>query len=138
MPALLAYFTQDAARRLRHPVSLSPEVLGVLLTYEWPGNVRELETGVNHAASIAGSRRVELRDFPHTHFAATSASLIAPAGLLLKPGIDAAERLALEEALAAAGGDAGPPRSSSASVSAHCSTSFGVTAWSKGARIRCA
>ncbi|MEP6571641.1 MAG: helix-turn-helix domain-containing protein [Gemmatimonadota bacterium] len=104
VPALLAHFTQDAARRLRHPVSLSPEVLGVLLTYEWPGNVRELETGVNHAASIAGSRRVELRDFPHTHFAATTAGSITPAGLLLKPRVDAAERLALEEALAAAGG----------------------------------
>jgi DNA-binding NtrC family response regulator len=105
VPALLAHFIQDAARRLHHPVSLSPDVLGALMAYDWPGNVRELEHAVHHAAALAGTRRVELRDFPHTHVPSTKADAHPAADRLrLRPRLDAAERIALQEALTAAGG----------------------------------
>ncbi|MEO1084537.1 MAG: sigma-54 dependent transcriptional regulator [Acidobacteriota bacterium] len=65
VPALAAHFLND--RTLvgeRAGLSLSPDALDVLTTYDWPGNVRELANALQRAAVVASQDRIEPADLP--------------------------------------------------------------------------
>jgi transcriptional regulator with PAS, ATPase and Fis domain len=63
IPALLAHFARQAAQRLSHPVSITPQALAMLSEHAWPGNVRELRNAVERAAVLAGAKPLDCADF---------------------------------------------------------------------------
>jgi two-component system, NtrC family, response regulator AtoC len=63
IPALLAHFARQAAQRLGHPVSITPQALAMLTEHSWPGNVRELRNAVERAAVLGGARPLDTGDF---------------------------------------------------------------------------
>ncbi|HET8624761.1 MAG TPA: sigma-54 dependent transcriptional regulator [Gemmatimonadales bacterium] len=66
IPALLAHFARQAAQRLGHPVSITPQTLAMLTDHSWPGNVRELRNAVERAAVLGGARPLDTADFSLT------------------------------------------------------------------------
>jgi len=53
IPALVRYFTQRYAKKLRKPIeSVSRESLDVLCRWPWPGNVRELQNVIERAVIL--------------------------------------------------------------------------------------
>jgi transcriptional regulator with PAS, ATPase and Fis domain len=63
IPALVAHFARQAAQRLGHPVSITPQALATLTDHPWPGNVRELRNALERAAVLSGSRALDAGDF---------------------------------------------------------------------------
>ncbi len=63
VPGLLAHFARQAAQRLGHPVSITPQALAMLTEHAWPGNVRELRNAVERAAVLGGARPLDCGDF---------------------------------------------------------------------------
>ncbi len=110
IPALLAHFAGQAAHRLGHPVSVTPNALAALSHYSWPGNVRELRHSIDRAAALAGAGPLDVKDFNgiaahnngNGHAGANGA---APTGLDLKSQVEAVERQAILRALEASGGN---------------------------------
>jgi PAS domain S-box-containing protein len=50
IPLLVDYILRRELERMgRDEVTMSPEVMGILLSYEWPGNVRELQNWIQFA-----------------------------------------------------------------------------------------
>ncbi len=65
VPLLVEHFLSHYAKELeRGPVSFSPEVIEVLITYSWPGNVRELQNVIKRALVKARSSVISLEDLP--------------------------------------------------------------------------
>lgn len=83
---------QSPARRL------APEVMELFLHYHWPGNVRELENAIEGALAVARGEVIALGDLPAPLLRA------APAPQPLRRRLALAEREAILQALAAAGG----------------------------------
>ena len=53
IPALVRYFTQRYAKKLRKPIeSVSRESLDFLCRWPWPGNIRELQNVVERAVIL--------------------------------------------------------------------------------------
>ncbi len=53
IPALVRYFTQRYAKRLRKPIdSIARESLDLLCRWSWPGNVRELQNVIERAVIL--------------------------------------------------------------------------------------
>ncbi len=63
IPALLAYFARQAAQRVGHPVSVTPQALTMLCDHAWPGNVRELRNALERAAVLGGTKPLDCADF---------------------------------------------------------------------------
>ncbi|HEU5170196.1 MAG TPA: sigma 54-interacting transcriptional regulator, partial [Gemmatimonadales bacterium] len=63
IPALLAHFARQAAQRLGHTVSVTPQALTMLTQHPWPGNVRELRNAVERAAVLGGGKALDCGDF---------------------------------------------------------------------------
>ncbi|MGH7517621.1 MAG: sigma-54-dependent transcriptional regulator [Gemmatimonadales bacterium] len=63
IPALLAYFARQAAQRVGHPVSVTPQALAMLSDHAWPGNVRELRNALERAAVLGGTKPLDCGDF---------------------------------------------------------------------------
>jgi two-component system response regulator AtoC len=61
--ALLTHFARQAAQRLGHPVSITPQALALLSQHCWPGNVRELRNAVERAAVLSGGKPLDCADF---------------------------------------------------------------------------
>ncbi len=61
IPALAAYFTLRAAKRLGLP-ALAPTVedIGLLVDYSWPGNVREFAAVIERAAILGEGKRLDI------------------------------------------------------------------------------
>jgi DNA-binding NtrC family response regulator len=108
IPALLAHFAGQAARRLGHPVSVTPNALAALSHYSWPGNVRELRSAVDRAAALAGQGPLDVKDFAGINGAANGNGYAGNGGshtsLDLKSQVEAVERQAILRALEASGG----------------------------------
>ena len=112
IPALLAHFAGQAAHRLGHPVSVTPNALAALSHHSWPGNVRELRHAVDRAAALAGAGPLDVKDFSvirrqrhnngNGHARGNGA---VPTGLDLKSQVEAVERQAILRALEASGGN---------------------------------
>ncbi len=65
IPLLLEAFIQTySTRRGREPLTLSPQVIMALMSYEWRGNVRELENLVQHMSILFSGKDVRLEDLP--------------------------------------------------------------------------
>ncbi|MGH7671856.1 MAG: sigma 54-interacting transcriptional regulator, partial [Gemmatimonadales bacterium] len=62
IPALLAHFARQAAQRLSHPVSITPQALAMLSEHAWPGNVRELRNAVERALLLSAPGTLELAE----------------------------------------------------------------------------
>jgi DNA-binding NtrC family response regulator len=109
IPALLTHFAGQAAHRLGHPVSVTPNALAALSHYTWPGNVRELRNVVDRAAALAGDGPLDVKDLApvgkngngNGHASANG----TPTGLDLKSQVEAVERQAILRALEASGGN---------------------------------
>lgn len=67
IPLLSEYFlNQMQDNRNLKPISISPETMEVLLSYNWPGNIRELKTAVTYGATICSNSIIQAEDLPIT------------------------------------------------------------------------
>ncbi len=103
IPRLVAHFLARRTPAGRHPPELAPGVLPVLLRYPWPGNVRELEHAVEAALARSPQGPITLEDLGLEPVRPAPAPAPSPEQVPLS--LEAYERLALERALAEAGGD---------------------------------
>jgi two-component system response regulator AtoC len=110
IPALLAHFAGQAAHRLGHPVSVTPNALAALSHHNWPGNVRELRNAVDRAAAMAGAAPLDVKDFAGINGNGNGNGNAGSnggghTGLDLKSQVEAVERQAILRALEASGGN---------------------------------
>ena len=96
VPRLARHFVRRAAELEEAPVpAIAPDTLDLLQRYAWPGNVRELANTVERAVLLCRGNVLQPGDFDRPIQDAA-----APAY-----NLDAIERLAIERALAATGGN---------------------------------
>ena len=109
VPALLTHFARQAAQRLGHPVSVTPAALAALSQHSWPGNVRELRNAVERAAVLGGDRQLDAKDFALGGMGlngnGNGANGHGTGPLDLKTQVEAVERVAIQRALEASGGN---------------------------------
>jgi len=108
LPAMIKAFLQEATvgRRAR-VLPVTPEVMRLLAAYAWPGNVRELRSEV-HRWAVFCDEQVEVADLaPEIRGAVArpAARIAATAVTSLADAVHAAERVAIERALAAESGN---------------------------------
>ena len=104
IPALAHHFARLAGQRLGRRVGLAAASVTWLSAQSWPGNARELEHTIERAAVLSDRETLEPEDFR----AGGSPRAPAPASAIpstLRETLDAAERAAISEALAASGGN---------------------------------
>jgi len=104
IPLLTQRFLEGFAARTGERKTLSPEATKKLLEYPWPGNVRELENMIEQAAALAPHTTLseaDIRFDPAPEIAGSSAPQT------LADAVEAAERRAIEAALARCQGDLG-------------------------------
>jgi transcriptional regulator of acetoin/glycerol metabolism len=104
-----------ACARGHGELALSTEAFAALMAYPWPGNVRELKYVLQRAALVCEGRLVGVDDLMLDHGAPVpamaSTATAPPAPAVLEPSgtargaVAAAEKLAIERALAAHDGD---------------------------------
>jgi DNA-binding NtrC family response regulator len=88
-----------AAKVNQAPPTLSAAACDALLAHRWPGNVRELKHAVEHAVVLAGTAPIGPEHLPRSVLDGP------PAGASMRDHVDSAEKRAIDEALAAAGGN---------------------------------
>ena len=64
IPCLVDYFLELGQAAGLPPFRPSPEVLGLLQSYDWPGNVRELKHSVDCMAALQSEGALQLCDLP--------------------------------------------------------------------------
>jgi formate hydrogenlyase transcriptional activator len=67
IPALVRYFVQKFARRMKKRIETIPaDAMAALCRYAWPGNVRELENAIERAVILTSglALRVPASEFP--------------------------------------------------------------------------
>jgi two-component system response regulator AtoC len=101
---LARHFAGRLGSRLGHRLEFSEDALTWLSAQPWPGNVRELEHAIERAAVLSGHETLSAEDFRNQPEAAMHAPS-ATAGGTLRDAVDAAERAAIEAALAASEGN---------------------------------
>jgi two-component system response regulator HydG len=103
IPLLAGHFIERAARRTGASRTLSPAAVARLMEHSWPGNVRELENAIEQAAALSAGPEIQASDIQ------VEARGGPPGGGVrtLAAAVEEAERVAIEEALARAGGDQG-------------------------------
>jgi len=113
IPLLAEHFLARYQTRTGQVRRLSQGALERLCEHSFPGNVRELENAVEQAAALADGEELGPADFsfrPPGHGlnrqVPTQVSAIAEAGSLADT-VEAAERVAIEGAIAVTGGDLG-------------------------------
>jgi two-component system nitrogen regulation response regulator NtrX len=97
---LTQFFLDRFCRRNNRAVSFAPECLAILRRHPWQGNVRELRNLVERAVVLARTNPVEPDEL--ASFLGVEAAVRQDG--TLKAALDAAERAAVERALAAEGG----------------------------------
>jgi DNA-binding NtrC family response regulator len=114
IPRLVQYFlVRSAELKGGPPPTLAPETLEVLQRYPWPGNVRELANAVERAVILCRGNVLHPSDFEQQIRAAAAhpprpafvPDLAGPGAGTVDYNLDAIERLAIERALAATGGN---------------------------------
>ncbi|MGH7631221.1 MAG: sigma-54-dependent transcriptional regulator [Gemmatimonadales bacterium] len=107
IPALLAHFARQAAQRLGHPVSITPQALAMLTEHGWPGNVRELRNAVERAAVLGGARPLDTGDFSlaHSRNGNNSAQLALNGSFDLRAQVEEVEKALILRALEASKGN---------------------------------
>jgi len=80
IPALVRYFVEKHARRMKRMVETIPaETLDLLVRYAWPGNIRELENAMERAVVIGSSEKILPEDLPDTVLESAKGAEAAPA-----------------------------------------------------------
>jgi len=106
IPALALHFARLAGQRLGRRLGLSRAAVEWLQGQSWPGNARELEHTIERAGVLTDHEILEPQDFrpaePRGGAGTLSANGTPPT---LRDTLDVAERTAIAEALAAAGGN---------------------------------
>ncbi len=64
IPLLAEHFLKKYNEENRKSVSISPEVLGLFMSYDWPGNVREIENTIERLVVMTPGRSITLSDVP--------------------------------------------------------------------------
>ncbi len=65
IPMLARAFLAEACKKKHCPeMTLTPDTMQVLLTYDWPGNVRDLQNKMNYVCATALDDHVEPHDLP--------------------------------------------------------------------------
>jgi DNA-binding NtrC family response regulator len=65
---LATYFQKKYSQSMGKPIlSISPEAMEMLLSYNWPGNVRELENAIERAMVIGSPPAILPKDLPFQH-----------------------------------------------------------------------
>jgi two-component system response regulator HydG len=103
VPLLAAHFLRGFVERTGLPRTLTPEALAKLAEHDWPGNVRELENAIEQAAALSPGERLDAVDVQVEP--ASAARPPVDGEVTLEAAVDAAERRAIEAALARCGGD---------------------------------
>jgi two-component system response regulator AtoC len=99
---LARHFAAQLARRFGRPLALSPATLAWLEQQPWRGNVRELENTIERAAVLSDKETLEPADFRNDRPPPSPGEKGEGSGML-RDAVDAAERVAIQGALAAAG-----------------------------------
>ena len=99
---LLADASKGAHRRID---GFSDQATDVIRKYSWPGNVRELRNAIEHAIVLGDEPLIQSSDFPGGILARPSDPPDRGSASLLIDAVDAAERIAIAEALRATGGN---------------------------------
>jgi DNA-binding NtrC family response regulator len=114
IPRLVRHFARRAAElQGNRPPTIAPAALDVLQRYPWPGNVRELANAVDRAVLLCRDDVLQPGDFDrqirdaaaHPRRPAIVPELASPGAVMVDYNLDAIERLAIERALAATGGN---------------------------------
>ncbi len=85
--------------------SITPEALRYLLNYRWPGNVRELENVINQMVVFSEGPTLDVDDFPPDPPIRTTTDLVPASPRTLDMTLAELEKLAIQHALAASGGN---------------------------------
>jgi two-component system response regulator HydG len=101
VPLLAQHFLERYAKRSGERKTLSPAALQKLVEHPWPGNVRELENMIEQAAALAPQSALSDEDIRFEVAAPRGAGAVQT----LAEAVDAAERHAIEAALASCGGE---------------------------------
>ncbi len=108
VPQLVDHCLEQYAGRAGEAVkSISPGALRLLLAHDWPGNVRELQGVIERAATMAGGGVIEAADLPPGLEALPPERAAGgePGALAQVAPLAEVERRAVEQAMAAAGGN---------------------------------
>jgi two-component system, NtrC family, response regulator AtoC len=61
---LAEYFIDRLVRKYKRPMSIPPELMGILIAHNWPGNIRELENVMERMFVLSEGSTLELRLLP--------------------------------------------------------------------------
>ena len=66
IPYLVEHFIHRFnAKRGKNILSVSPEVMNVLMRHDFSGNIRELENIIEYAFAVCHGRIIEMKHLPH-------------------------------------------------------------------------
>jgi len=103
IPVLIEHFLSDFCQRYGRPeMSISPEALRLLESHVWPGNVRELQNVVERAVLMSDTDCIEPQDVALDQVPRSTG---AASGVEMPLNLDELERVAIERALEASGGN---------------------------------
>jgi DNA-binding NtrC family response regulator len=109
IPSLADHFVKKYGAREARPVSLSPQAVEALKTYDWPGNIRELQNVLERAVILSVSDAIEPEDLNLNTEEVLKVEKVDPSKLpstsSLRDEIRAREMDSLKEILIKAGGN---------------------------------
>jgi two-component system response regulator AtoC len=109
IPLLTHFFIKRYSLRFEKDVTgISPEAISLLLKHSWPGNVRELENLIERAVVLAEHQILDAGLFSvitDEKFAENNNLNAIFSGFSLKSGRQTLEKVMIQKALAAAGGN---------------------------------
>ncbi|MBN2035975.1 MAG: sigma 54-interacting transcriptional regulator [Chitinispirillaceae bacterium] len=102
---LSGYFIQKYCQQFGLPhKTLSAAAQEALCAHRWPGNIRELENSIQKAILLSPSHRINVEDIPFNQIALSTHAAI-PRSTTLREARESAEKSAIHNALAKAGGN---------------------------------
>lgn len=66
IPLLIEHYLKSFCNIYKKTVSIDPEALKILVSYEWPGNVRELANTIERLVIMSESNIIKIYDLPDT------------------------------------------------------------------------
>ncbi|MBD3258777.1 sigma-54-dependent Fis family transcriptional regulator, partial [candidate division GN15 bacterium] len=94
IPYLVDHFIEKINARLgKNVVSVSPEVMSILMNHDFPGNVRELENVIEYAFVVCHGRIIQTEHLPAELQPSEDAEAPAPAANPISQAVDERSRL---------------------------------------------
>lgn len=66
IPLLVEKFLNDQIRIKKHNISISKDVMELLISYNWPGNARELKNVIDYSSNVMDDYSIKAKDLPLT------------------------------------------------------------------------